>query len=179
MPDIVYLVEHPDVRGFSTNISGERRFWLTDPLVISETLIEDGFQIDKKSITHVLIDHRFPLSEFPSESPSDLYYWARLNWVSGFEDLYGNRPGAFRHKTNIHALLHDEHRIFGDHLGYRRYERKEKLNKMVRAYVAAERYHFAPPFFSITDPESFAEVKEAFEQLGLEVKLVGKSATHV
>lgn len=170
MANIVYLVEHPEARKFSTDVSGIPRFEFT-PAFIPRTLREDGFQLGQELITHMLVDHKLPASEFLPEQEDSLDAFRRRlkGPEKGFDDIYF---GYDRHKTNIHILDEEGHFVIGSVLGYRLYERKDRLAGIVRKYVVNRPYDIKPPFFSIVEPESFAEVKGALEQFGLEVRIL-------
>ena len=172
-PDLVYLMQDPEALRFSPNAANQ---FGRDKLPFSklasqvEIAIAREYFLSELEVTHALLDTKFQIIEF---------FQTRRYPPSGDLDFCYIQPSSASFNPTIRRyrtiVLHNE-ATMGNVLGYSlRSNRKERLGKMVRAYVSRGEYarqnRFNPPFFALTS-EPIDEVKQAFEEVGLEVKTV-------
>ena len=174
MPDLVYLIGNNAPLRFSPYVSHQ---FTMDRIPFSkaeEILRREGNSLPT-TVGHMLVDGKY--------SAEELRRLDRLFSPLPRDDPDRGHPLRyidFRYRT----VVVSGRGTMGNVLGYSaRADRKKQLSKSVRAYTARGKYEylrgdefrdFRPPYFALTSLESIDEVKEAFEELGIEVKLVDR-----
>jgi len=140
-PNLVYLIEHPDVIGFRDR--GFSHF--------QSSLVKEGYQFKDLRIEHILLDAKVPMGEVDDmflvtlEERGDKYRYINV--------IYWGFSWMGRISTSMAT-------------------RNKDLRAMVSAYVDQTNTLTIsnPPYFVVTQPECAAEVRAAFEKLGVTVE---------
>ncbi|MBI4452934.1 helix-turn-helix transcriptional regulator [Candidatus Woesearchaeota archaeon] len=184
MPEIVYLMRDLNALRFSPSVNKFSR----DRIDSSESFSQIERNIAREygqylNVTHLLLDVKFPLirefyfrnGERRRDLPRDDPDWINLPYWGGGTYDERLKLTVFDEIDRYRTIILCEDRTKGNILGYSaKIDRAEKLAKMVRVYIGRGEYEgrgFKPPFFALTS-EPITELKTAFENGGLEVKLV-------
>lgn len=166
MPDIAYLIGYDNPLRFSPDFYNRRDISRSHFSKIEETLRREGYDLPAP-IYHVLVDANFPAAEVKNSERGIFSPFSR-------NDPDRGHSWDYRHRT----VVVTSHGTIGNVQGYSIKEGNKPLLKAIHAYTGKGEYaylrdRFTSPFFIITHTEFIEEIKAAFEELEIEVRLVG------